>query len=170
MSWYWLSLVEEWPDGASAAAWAHENGERVGVLAAWCRRAKPHPAARRVASCVIDPHGAPARISLVLPAAGVRLAFDDPAVQHARRRSLSELPFDTVSTLLTDASHFQGAVTVARGRNVSRLPDDPFARVFPARLLDVDGGLFGSAPPPPGPTIERYGSAEPWPWDRFPVP
>ncbi len=48
-----------------------------------------------------------------------------------------------------------------------RLADDPFARIFPARLLDVDSGLFGAVPPPAGPTIERYGSTEPWPWDRF---
>ena len=47
------------------------------------------------------------------------------------------------------------------------LADDPFARVFPARMLRVDGGLFGRVPPPVGPTIERYGSANPWPWDRF---
>ncbi len=48
-----------------------------------------------------------------------------------------------------------------------RLVDDPFVRIFPQRLLDVEGGLLGWLPPPAGPTIERYGSAEPWPWDRF---
>jgi hypothetical protein len=97
----------------------------------------------------------------------VRLKFDDPAVQRARRRSLAELPFDAVSTLLTDASHFEGAITVARGPQIVRLRDDPFARIFPALLLDVEGGLLGSSAAPAGPTIERYGSAEPWPWDRF---
>ena len=79
----------------------------------------------------------------------------------------SELPADAVSTLLSDASHFEGAITVARGPRVARLSDDPFARVFPARILRVEGGLFGRDPAPCGPVIERYGSAQPWPWDRF---
>ena len=76
-----------------------------------------------------------------------------------RRAGLSAPPQDAASTLLSDASHFEGAVTVARGAGVGRLADDPFARVFPARLLSVDAGHFGAAPPPYGPTIERYGSA-----------
>jgi hypothetical protein len=45
--------------------------------------------------------------------------------------------------------------------------DDPFASIFPGRVLQVGAVLFGAAAPPVGPTIERYGSAEPWPWDRF---
>jgi hypothetical protein len=49
----------------------------------------------------------------------------------------------------------------------TRPADDPFARVFPALVLRVDGGLFGHCAPPAGPVIERYGSANPWPWDRF---
>jgi hypothetical protein len=49
----------------------------------------------------------------------------------------------------------------------NRVVDDPFARIFPARLLRVEAGLFGRVPPPGGPTIERYGSAQPWPWDRY---
>jgi hypothetical protein len=116
---------------------------------------------------LVDPSGAPARISLVLPPPGVRLKFDDVAVQQARRRVFAQRPFDGISTLLSDASHFEGAVTVARGGQVALLRDDPFARIFPARLLDLEGGLFGAIPPPAGPTIERYGSSEPWPWDRF---
>ena len=79
----------------------------------------------------------------------------------------AQRPFDGVSTLLSDASHFEGTVTVARGGQLTLLRDDPFARIFPARLLDLEGGLFGTTPPPAGPTIERYGSSEPWPWDRF---
>jgi hypothetical protein len=31
----------------------------------------------------------------------------------------------------------------------------------------VDPGLLGSVLPPCGPTIERYGGAQPWPWDRY---
>lgn len=169
MSWCWFALTEEWPEDATAAAWASENGERVGVLAAWCRRAKPRRDARRVDSRLVDPQGSPARVSLVLPPPGVRLKFDDLAVQQARRQVLAGPPADAVSTLLTDASHFEGAVTVARGARARLLVEDPFARVFPARLLDADAGVFGATLPPAGPTIERYGSAEPWPWDRFPA-
>jgi hypothetical protein len=97
----------------------------------------------------------------------VRLAFDDLAVQQARRRVLAEPPQDAVSTLMRDASHFEGAITVARGAGVSRLADDPFARIFPARILRVGAGVLGAITGPAGPVIERYGSANPWPWDRF---
>lgn len=144
----------------------------TGSLAVWSQRAKPTRSARRMDPRLIDPAGAPALVSLVLPPPGVQLLFDDPAVQQARRRVLAGPPFDAVSTLLRDSSHFEGAVTVARGaHDEERLRwDDPFARIFPARLLRVDAGLFGRVPPPAGPTIERYGSAQPWPWDRFPEP
>jgi hypothetical protein len=164
VSWAWLALVKERPGDADAAA-RTDNGE---FLAAWVRRAKPLREARRVDARIVDPSGAPALVSLVLPPPGVSLLFDDPAVQQARRRVLAGPPFDAVSTLLRDSSHFEGAVTVARGGDEERLGwEDPFARVFPARVLRVEGGLFGRVPPPAGPTIERYGSAQPWPWDRF---
>jgi len=164
VSWAWLALVGERPGDADAAARAGASE----YLAAWSRRAKPTRDAWRVDARLIDPDGAPALVSLVLPPPGVRLLFDDPAVQEARRRVLAGPPFDAVSTLLRDASHFEGAVTVARGGGELRLRwDDPFARVFPARLLRVEGGLLGRVAPPAGPTIERYGSAQPWPWDRF---
>ena len=97
----------------------------------------------------------------------MRLAFDDLAVQQARRRVLAEPPQDAVSTLMRDASHFEGAITVARGVGVARLADDPFARIFPASILRIGPGVLGVTTAPPGPTIERYGSANPWPWDCF---
>lgn len=104
----------------------------------------------------------------MLPPEGVSLLFDDPAVQEARRRVLAGPPFDAVSTLLRDSSHFEGSLTVARDDDERRLRwEDAFARVFPARLLRVEAGLFGRVPAPAGPTIERYGSEQPWPWDRF---
>ena len=109
-------------------------------------------------------------MSLVLPPPGVELLFDDPAVQEARRRVLAlARPFDAVTTLLRDASHFCGSLTVARGAaDVARLRwEDPFARVFPARLIDVPAGVLGRVPWPAGPVIERYGSAQPWPAERF---
>jgi hypothetical protein len=88
-------------------------------------------------------------------------------VQQARRAVLAAPPQDAVSTLLSDASHFEGALTVARDAGVPRLADDPFARIFPVSVLQVDAGLLGAVLLPCGPTIERYGSAQPWPWDRY---
>ena len=168
MRWCWLALVQDWPESATAAARAQdEDGEPAGILAAWCRRGRPTRDARRIDARAIDFEGSAARVSLVLPPAGVRLAFDDPAVQQARRRVLADGGFDAVSTLLTDSSHFEGSVTVARGAQTARLADDPFAHVFPQRILDVEAGLFGVVPAPAGPTIERYGSDTPWPLDRF---
>jgi len=171
MSWCWIAFVEDRPAGADAAASTTTgDGRRVGTLAVWLRRAKPVRSARRMDLRLADPAGAAATLSLVLPPAGMRLPFDDVALQHARRRVLAETPFDGVSTLLADASHFAGALTVARGEaQVARLPDEPFARLFAARVLHLGEGVLGSVAPPAGPTIERYGSAQPWPWDRFPA-
>jgi hypothetical protein len=169
MSRCWLALVEGPANGADAAARAiTTDGNPAGTLAAWRRRAKPVRDALRVDERLIDPDGSAAWISLVLPPPGVRLLFDDPAVQQARRLILV-YPFPAaVSTLLRDDSHFEGAITVTHSAaQEHRLHDDPFARIFPSRLLAVEGGILGSVPPPTGPTIERYGSGNPWPWDRF---
>ena len=164
----WLALVARPAPEATAHAAVHDaDGTPAGWLAVWRQRAKPLRAARRVDDRIVDPDGAPAWISLVLPPDGTRLAFDDLAVQHARRRVLAEPPQDAVSTLMRDASHFEGAITVAHGRGVARLADDPFARIFPASILHVGPGVLGVTTAPAGPTIERYGSANPWPWDRF---
>jgi hypothetical protein len=171
LSWHWLALVGERPDDAAAAAPVHESdGTSAGFLAIWTRRAKPLADARRIDPRLLDAEGPEAQISLVRPPAGVRLLFDDPAVQHARRAVLAALPLDAVTTLLSDASHFEGSLTVARGAGVARLGDDPFARIFPARLLHVGAGVVGRLPAPAGPVIERYGSAQPWPQDHFAHP
>jgi hypothetical protein len=164
----WLALLDApAPDASAQAAVYRPDGSPAGWLAAWRQRSKPARSARRVDDRIIKPHGQEAWISLVLPPDGVRLAFDDLAVQQARRRVLAEVPQDAVSTLMRDASHFEGAITVARDAGVARLVDDPFARIFPAQILRVDAGILGAAAPAAGPVIERYGSANPWPWDRF---
>jgi len=164
----WLAIVDERPADADAAASLRTlTGEPAGVLAAWRRRAKPVRHARRADPRTVDADGAAAWISLVLPPAGAKLAFDDLAVQQARRDLLQHEPFDAVTTLLTDDSHFAGSLLVARGEHAVRLGDDPFARVFPARVLHVGAGVLGRFPWPAGPVIERYGSAQPWPADRF---
>jgi hypothetical protein len=169
MSRCWLALVEGAAPGADAAAPALTlDGRPAGTLAAWHRGAKPARQALRVDGRLIDPHGPAAWISLVLPPAAVRLAFDDLAVQQARRLVLLHRFPTAVSTLLRDDSHFEGAITVARSaEDKQRLRDDPFARIFPSMLLAVEAGIFGVVAPPTGPTIERYGSGNPWPWDQF---
>ena len=101
MSWAWLALVDARPDDADAAARLRTlAGEPAGVLAAWRRHAKPVRHALRADARIVDPEGASARISLVLPPEGYRLAFDDLAVQQARRDLLAGEPFDAVTTLL----------------------------------------------------------------------
>jgi len=168
VSWAWLALVDARPDDVDAAAGLRTlGGEPAGVLAAWRRRAKPVRHALRADARILDPQGTSARISLVLPPEGHRLAFDDLAVQQARRDLLAGEPFAAVTTLLRDDSHFEGSLLVARGLDAARLGDDPFARLFPARVLHVSAGVLGRMPWPAGPVIERHGSAQPWPADRF---
>jgi hypothetical protein len=165
----WLALIDGPVEGAQACAGASTlDGLQVGLLAAWRRKAKPVSTALRVDDRLIDAAGAPAWISLALAPPGVRVPFDDLAVQQARRVVLSRPPLGAVSTLLRDDSHFEGAITVARSTDADWwLREDPFARIFPRRLLAVDAGILGSVAAPTGPTIERYGSGNPWPWDRF---
>jgi hypothetical protein len=164
----WLALVEERPDEATAVAEVEESGRTAGFLAAWEQRAKPLRGALRADPRVIDPGGEPAWVSLVLTPEGFRMPFDDLAVQQARRALLRGPPFDGVSALMRDASHYEGSIVVARGHDsLQRLRDDPFAGVFPARVLRVGLGLLGRGPVPVGPSFERYGSSNPWPADRF---
>ena len=168
LSWCWLALVAEPPAGADAVASALEpDGSPAGVLAAWARRGRPVRHAVRADVRILDRHGAGADVSLVLAPAGVRVLFDDPAVQQARREILAGPAPDLVTTLLSDASHFEGALSAWRGAPAWTVRGDPFARIFPARRLRIGPGLLGVTPPLAGPTIERYGSARPWPWDRF---
>lgn len=164
----WLALVDQAPDATASAATWKLDGRPGGLLAAWNRSAKPVRPARRVDPRIIDPEGGSALVSLVLPPPGVKVLFDDLAVQQARREILGRGTQSSVSTLLSDASHYEGSLLVARGPDAPRLiAQDPFARIFPAVQLRVDDGLLGETLPPAGPTIERYGSDQPWPWDRF---
>jgi hypothetical protein len=164
----WLALLDTPAGDATAQARLHDvAGRPAGWLAAWHRRSKPVAAALLVDGRILDPEGDAAWISLVVPPSGVRLPFDDLAVQQARRAVLAAPPMHAVSTLLRDDSHFEGAITSAP---LERLADDPFARVFPARILRVGAGVLGRSPAPCGPTIERYGSAQPWPYEFFETP
>jgi hypothetical protein len=165
----WLALVDSEPRGAFASATVTAAaGSSGSVLAVWRQRAKPTRGALRCDERIVDRQGAAAWASLVLAPPGIRVPFDDLSVQQARRELLSRPPFDAVSTLLLDDSHFEGSIVLARGPHARhRLTEDPFSLVFPAQLLQVECGVLGSVAAPTGPTIERYGSANPWPWDRF---
>jgi len=168
MTWCWFELAPQRDPKATVAAEAYAaDGTPAGWILLWRRRARPSHGARRADDRLVDPAGAAAWVSLVRPPGGVRLPFDDLLVQQARRAVLAGEPMDAVTTLLSDASHFEGALTVARGDQIRRLGDDPFARIFPQRILRVAAGALGTVPAPCGPTIERYGSANPWPQDRF---
>ena len=151
--WAWLALlpaVEAEPDLTADAG-------ADGVLCAWRRRAKPVRSALRCDARILDPDGPATAASLVLVDRPV--LFDDPAVQEARRLVLAWAV--TCTTLLSDDRHFRGSL-VWPGR------DDPFRLVGTPRALRLGPGLLrppGAAPA--GPTIERYGSTNPWPWDRF---
>ena len=159
----WLA----WCDAVPPGAWGSAEVAEGGRLVAWRQEQRP-PGARRVDPRVLDRDGAALVVSLVLPDEEALMPFDDLAVQHARRRLLQEPPAELVSTLLVDDRRFAGALTGHRGPQAERmLRDDPFARLGPRRLLRVGPGLLGSSAPPAGPVIERHGSAQPWPWDRF---
>jgi len=169
MTWCWLALAGSRP--AQALAYAelhHEDGSAAGGLAAWSPGAEPPVEnAAKVDARAIDSSGEPALLSLVLAPPGVRLLFDDPAVSQALRSALVLPRADVLSTLSIGGAHFAGAVTAVRDAARWRLDADPFAAVFPARRLRVASGLLGVMPALTGPTIQRYGSGNPWPWDRF---
>lgn len=166
MSWLWFAPVLRLPDGAPPIAHAEArdpDGAPVGYLAVWSADRRPPVRAVKIDGRAVDPIGGPVRVSLVLAPFRAKLPFDDLAVQHARRAVLAGPRRRFVSTLVRGDSIFAGAVT-ALGEGGF---DDPFARIYPAKTLDVGPGLFGAPPPPAGPVIERYGSGNPWPFDRY---
>jgi hypothetical protein len=175
VSWCWLAFLGELPTGdelADALASATTNdlgGRPAGLVAAWPHGRKPLATAVRVDERVIDPAGPPTWVSLVLVPPQVAPLFDDPAVSQAMRRVLAGPPFVATSTLVRDAVHFAGAVTVEDGDQPARLADDPFARLYPARILRVGPGMFGRVAPTAGPAIQRYGD-KPWPAAGFDTP
>lgn len=167
MTWRWLARREDRPSGADAVARVLEGGRPAGYLAAWPEGSARPRGGVRIDSRAIDPEGEPAAVSLVLAPEGVSLHFDDPAVVGATRAALALRPPEVLSTLVVEEIRFAGALTAIRGGDLRRLADDPFARVFPGRLLRVERGLLGRMPPPPGPGTQRYGAGNPWPWDRW---
>lgn len=168
MSWCWLALRDTAPpDALACAAVAAPDHRSGGFLAAWTSSSPRPEGAAKVDSRAIDPNGLPAEASLVLPPGGMTLAFDDVAVGHALRMALARPPLDVLTTMLLGDSRFAGALSAVRHGRSDLLDDDPFGRLFPARRLHVRAGLLGHMPAPAGPVIQRYGSDQPWPWDRF---
>jgi len=168
MRWMWFALVDEIPslEPAASAPAAAPDGSPAGHLAAWPGDTRPPARAVKIDGRCIDAAGAPARVSLVLAPYRAKTLFDDLAVQQARRATLAGPRRRFVSTLVRGDSIFAGAVTSPLDGDGL---DDPFSRIFPGRILDVGPGLFGTVPPPAGPVIERYGSGNPWPYDRYAV-
>jgi hypothetical protein len=168
VNWRWFAQVDELPAGAAPVAHAPArslDGAWSGFLAAWPSDVRPAVRAVKIDGRVIDAGGDPVRVSLVQAPFRAKLLFDDLAVQHARRAAIAGPHRRFVSTLVRGDSIFAGAVSA-----LDAGPDsDPFARIFPAQILEVGAGLFGATPPPAGPVIERYGSGNPWPYDRYRV-
>ena len=169
MSRTWLAyLAERPPDADLAAMLSTHGGAPAGWLAVWVSPPKPVRDARRIDPRVVDPGGATAWISLLVPPRDMWPPFDDGAVIRARQVLLADPePPDAITTMVADASHFAGALTARRGPDAARrLRDDPFARVLPAQILQLAGGLIGTGAPLAGPVTERR-AGEPWPWDRW---
>lgn len=167
MSWLWFARTDERPLAAVAAARCWElDGRPAGWLAAWSVSHGRPAGSLGIDVRVVDPGGAMAWVSLALAAPGERMLFDDPAVSWALRQTLAHWPWTGTSTLTRDSSTLGGAFTAIHGSSPRALSDDPFARLFGARVLRVDNGFVGCMPRPVGPGIQRY-SGSPWPWDRF---
>lgn len=167
MSWAWFTLCPDPPAGTMAtAAVFTSNGDAAGFLAAWSPDADHPPTAAKIDGRAIDPLGKPGWASLVLAPEGLFLPFDDLAVSASLRRILVMPPAAVFSTLLVGDDRLVGALT-AEHELTGRLNHDPFVNLFPALMLRVGGGILGTMPAPAGPTIQRYGADNPWPWDRF---
>jgi len=169
MSWVWFDLCQEQTTDsvlASASAWT-EDGRTAGVLCAWSGdREQPTPTASKLDARAVDAFGEEGWVSLAIGRRGACLPFDDPAVTHATRMVLGMPPADIFSTLVEGDDRCRGSLT-GMHRERGRLGYDPFANLFPAVVLRVGPGLLGRMPAPVGPSTQRYGSSNPWPWDRF---
>lgn len=163
-TWCWFALVGERPPGeVLAVAEVTEAGSPAGWFVAVDAEGERPEGALRVDRAVIDPGGPAMAVSFVLAPPERRLLFDDPAVVGAIRRAhTSSFGPGFVSTLTTDPVHLAGAVTGTTSPQSGWEDDDPFARLHPARRLDVGPGLFRPVPPPAGPGTQRYAGA-PWP-------
>ena len=99
----WRCSTRRPADATAQAVRTSRGSRRAGSRHGAGARSRP---ALRAASTtrIVDPDGEPGWVSLVLPPDGVRLAFDDLAVQQARRRRARRAaPGRAVPTLMRDA-------------------------------------------------------------------
>ncbi len=165
-AWCWLALVTEEPAGARTMSPIEEGGRHAGWLGVWERSSDAHPdTALRMDGRAASPSSGEALPWLSLCLGGPPRAFDDGGAAAALRRCLAEPWPGARSTLLVDWHLLGGAVSAAR--DPQALADDPFARLFPQRILHTATPLLYAVPPPTGPALSRYGSGNPWPWDRY---
>lgn len=166
MTWRWLAHRPAAPgDAALVIPLTDTDGAGAGVLAAWEQERTRPAGALRVDHRVLLGGGDATWVSLVLLAEGEGIAFDDGIVTGALRRRMAQRWPGTCSTLLVDWGTFGGAMTA--GRDEGDVADDPFARTGRRHLLRIPAGSFGAMPAPTGPGVTRYGSGNPWPWDRY---
>lgn len=166
MTWLWSALRDEPPpDARIAVPLTTPAGDDAGVLAAWDRATERPAGALRVDHRALLGGSDLTWVSLVLVGGGDGIAFDDGAVTGALRRRLAQPWPGLCSTLLVDWATFGGALTA--GAASADVDDDPFSRVRARRLLRVPAGSLGAIPAPTGPGVTRYGSGNPWPWDRY---
>ena len=167
MAWHWLLVCAERPLDAFAVGDLRTlEGESAGFIAAWRRESRRSPGALGVDVNAVDPGGERAWISLALAPAGMRFLFDDPAVSRALRRVLAGPRVRAVSTLTRDSATIGGALTAYDFRPGVGQADDPFAWLFPTRILHVGPGFVATMGAPTGPGIQRY-AGSPWPWSTF---
>ena len=167
MTWRWLDVVDERPVDAQGVAPLHApDGAPAGHLAWWAKTTDRPGRALRVDERILAGGGEATWISWCREDGTASLAFDDGAVTGALRRRHAQPWPEAVSTLLVDWTRIAGAITTATDRRGAA--GDPFARVFPHRLLlRIEPGVLGPIPAPTGPGVTRYGSGNPWPWDRY---
>ena len=170
MTWRWIDVVPEPPaDAEGATALRRPDGDPAGFLAWWPKADERPGRALRVDERIVAGGGRATWISWCRfgdDDGDGSFAFDDGAVTGALRRRLADPWPEAVSSLLVDWSRIGGAVTT--GRTAHEAATDPFARVFPTRrLLRCEAGALGPIPAPTGPGVTRYGSGNPWPWDRY---
>lgn len=172
MTWRWLDIVPTRPpDAEGSTALRKPDGTDAGFLAWWPKSDVRPGRALRVDERVVAGGGHATWLSWCRfdddgQDDDASLAFDDGAVTGALRRRLAAPWPEAVSTLLLDWSRIAGAVTT--GVTAHDAAADPFADVFPSRrLLRVEAGALGPIPAPTGPGVTRYGSGNPWPWDRY---
>ena len=170
MTWRWIDVVAERPpDAEGATPLRRSNGDAAGYLAWWAKGDERPGGALRVDERIVAGGGEATWLSWCRfddAEPDASLAFDDGAVTGALRRRLADPWPEAVSTLLVDWSRIGGALTT--GATAHEAAADPFTRVFPTRrLLRCEAGALGPIPAPTGPGVTRYGSGNPWPWDRY---